>query len=99
MMEIRRGWIPETFRGLENNRYAFAHLDVDLYQSTLDCCKYFYSRLVPGGVLLFDEYGFAPARGEKDAVDEFFGDKPESPITLPTGQAIILKVPSPSDAQ
>ena len=94
IIDIRCGWIPETFRGLENRRYAFAHLDVDLYQSTLDCCAYFYPRLVPGGVLLFDEYAFAAARGEKDAVDEFFAGKPESPITLPTGQAIILKVPS-----
>ena len=50
--------------------------------------------MVAGGVLLFDEYAFAAARGEKDAVDEFFADKPESPITLPTGQAIVLKVPS-----
>jgi hypothetical protein len=47
--------------------------------------------------LLFDEYAFAPSRGEKDAVDEFFDDKPESPITLPTGQAFILKVPSKED--
>jgi O-methyltransferase len=93
LVDIRPGWIPETFRGLENGRYAFVHLDVDLYQSTLDCCKYFYPRLSAGGVLLFDEYGFAPSRGEKDAVDEFFADKPESPITLPTGQAFVLKVP------
>jgi O-methyltransferase len=71
-IDIRCGWIPETFRGLESERYAFAHMDVDLYQSALDCCNYFYPRLVPGGVLLFDEYGFAAARGEKDAVDEFF---------------------------
>lgn len=90
---IRQGWIPETFLGLENNCYAFAHVDVDLYQSALDCCKYFYPRLVPGGVILFDEYGFAAARGEKDAVDEFLCDKPEFPITLPTGQAIVLKLP------
>lgn len=95
MIDIRCGWIPETFSGLEDCRYAFAHLDVDLYQSTLDCCRYFYPRLVAGGVLLFDEYAFAPSRGEKDAVDEFFADKPESPITLPTGQAVVLKVPSP----
>jgi len=94
MIDIRQGWIPQTFVGLENCRYAFAHVDVDLYQSALDCCLYFYRRLVPGGVLLFDEYGFPAARGEKDAVDEFFADKPESPVTLVTGQAMILKVPS-----
>jgi O-methyltransferase len=98
-IDVRCGWIPDTFRGLENNRYALAHLDVDLYQSTLDCCRYFYSRMVAGGVLLFDEYAFAPSRGEKDAVDEFFADKPESPITLPTGQAMVLKVPWSSNGQ
>jgi O-methyltransferase len=92
-IDIREGWIPETFAGLDSNKYAFVHLDVDLYQSTLDCCKYFYPRLVPGGVLLFDEYGFASARGEKDAVDEFFAGKLESPIALPTGQAFVVKLP------
>jgi O-methyltransferase len=93
LIDIRPGWIPQTFHGLQANQYAFAHLDVDLYQSNLDCCSYFYPRMSTGGVLLFDEYGFAAARGEKDAVDEFFADKPESPITLPTGQAIVLKLP------
>jgi O-methyltransferase len=96
MIDIRCGWIPQTFSGLEAKFYAFAHLDVDLHQSNLDCCKYFYPRLVPGGVMIFDEYAFAAARGEKDAVDQFFGDKAESPITLPTGQAIVLKVHSKS---
>jgi hypothetical protein len=73
-----------------------AHIDVDLYQSTLDCCEYFYPRLVPGGILLFDEYGFAAARGEKDAVDQFFADKRESPIVLLSGQAVVVKLPPPS---
>jgi O-methyltransferase len=93
-IDIRCGWIPKTFHELQNNQYAFAHLDVDLYQSNLDCCTYFYPRMAAGGVLLFDEYAFAAARGEKDAVDEFFSDKPETPVTLPTGQAIVLKLPS-----
>jgi O-methyltransferase len=91
--KIRCGWIPETFRGLEHNRYTFVHIDVDVYQSNLDCCEYFYPRMIPGGVMLFDEYAFAAARGEKDAVDQFFADKPENPITLPTGQAMVLKLP------
>jgi len=91
-VDMRPGWIPTTFAGLEDKRYAFVHIDVDLHQSNLDCCEYFYPRLVKGGVILFDEYGFPSTRGEKDAVDHFFADKPESPITLPTGQAVVLKV-------
>ena len=93
IVDIRPGWIPDTFSGLENNHYAFVHLDVDLYQSTLDCCRHFYPRLVPGGVLLFDEYGFPAARGEKEAVDEFFANTPEAPMVLPTGQALVIKLP------
>jgi O-methyltransferase len=91
--KFREGWIPNTFIGLERKQYAFAHIDVDLYQSTLDCCTYFYPRLTPGGILLFDEYGFTSAHGEKVAVDEYFADKPERPIAFITGQALVLKVP------
>jgi O-methyltransferase len=93
LTEFRAGGLPETFRGLERKQYAFVHIDVDLYQPTLDCCVYFYPRLTPGGVLLFDEYGWPAAHGEKEAVDEYFADKPERPIALITGQALVLKVP------
>jgi O-methyltransferase len=92
--EFRAGWLPDTFRGLENKQYAFAHIDLDLYQPTLDCCAYFYPRLTSGGILLFDEYGWPAAHGEKAAVDEYFADKPERPIALITGQALVLKAPS-----
>jgi hypothetical protein len=43
-------------------------------------------------VVLFDEYGFSSAHGEKVAVDQFFADKPEQPIALLTGQAFIIKL-------
>lgn len=92
-IDIREGWIPDTFVGLEESRYAFVHIDVDLYQSALDCCHFFYPRVVPGGIVLFDEYALPAARGEKDAVDEFFADRPEAVITLPTGQAMVIKLP------
>jgi hypothetical protein len=92
MTEIRVGWMPTTFKGLEEKQFAFVHVDVDLYQSTLDCCAFFYPRLVPRGILLFDEYGYPSTHGEKVAVDEFFAQKPERPMVLSTGQAWISKV-------
>jgi O-methyltransferase len=90
--EFRQGWIPDSFAGLEDKVYAFAHIDLDLYQPTLDASRYFYPRLTPGGVMLFDEYGFSSAHGEEVAVDQFFADKPEQPIALLTGQAFIIKL-------
>lgn len=90
--QIRKGWIPQTFKNLEDKRFAFVHVDVDLYQSALDCCAFFYPRLVRGGVMLFDEYGFPSTRGEKDAVDEWCANVPEKPISLISGQCMILKL-------
>ena len=41
--------------------------------------------------MLFDDYGFESCPGAKQAVDEFFRDKAEKPLVLPTAQAIIFK--------
>lgn len=99
MTEIHEGWIPDTFAGLEDERFCFAHIDVDAYRSALDCCEYFYPRLVSGGVMVFDEYGFPDAHGERDAVDEYFADKREAPIALMTGQAFVLRLPDAPTAE
>ncbi len=92
-LRIHEGFIPSTFEGLEDSRFAFVHIDVDLYRSTLDCLDYFYPRLAAGAVVVFDDYGFPAARGEKEAVDEFFAGRPEAPLALPTGQALVTKLP------
>ena len=44
-----------------------------------------------GGILLFDDYGDHSCPGAKIAVDQFFDDKSEYPIYLPTGQCVVLK--------
>lgn len=87
------GVIPETFEEVEDRRFAFVHMDVDLYRTTTDCCNFFYDRMVSGGVIVFNDYGlFYFQNSEKRAVDEFFNDKPETPISLPTGQCIVIKL-------
>jgi len=88
--------IPETFDTEQNKRYCFVHVDVDLYQSVHDCCHYFYPRLVPGGVIIFDDYGFLRYRdAAKRAVDEFFSDKPDVLVSFHTGQCMVMKSPGP----
>lgn len=90
---LHKGLIPETFDGLEAHRIAFAHIDVDIYRSVADCCAFIHPRMVPGGFMVFDDYGFPSCPGARKAVDEFFADKPENPLVLPTGQAVVFKNP------
>jgi O-methyltransferase len=88
--QFHRGWIPECFAGLENRRFALVHIDVDLYEPTRAAFEFFYPRLSPGGVMICDDYGFASCPGARKAVDEYFADKPDVPIELPSGQALIF---------
>ena len=91
-ISLHPGLIPQTLGGLESARWSFVHIDVDIYQSTLDCLEFFYPRVSSGGVLLFDDYGHRIyEQAEKRAVDEFFAARPETPIVFPSGQALILK--------
>lgn len=41
--------------------------------------------------MVFDDYGFPTCPGARKAVDEFFADKRETPIVLPTGQAVAIR--------
>ena len=93
-VSFHQGLMPKTFSGLETETIAFAHIDVDIHQSVIDCCEFIYPRLSAGGFMLFDDYGFPSCPGARLAVDEFFKNKPEIPITLPTGQAMIVKLPN-----
>jgi hypothetical protein len=90
-VEILKGWIPDRFGEAADESFCFVHVDVDLYQPTLDSIRFFYPRLVPGGIILSDDYGFRTCPGAKGAFDEYMKDKPEKIIHVPTGQAFIIK--------
>jgi len=51
------------------------HLDCDLYESYLDCLNNLYDNIVPGGVIIFDEYYSHKYPGARTAVDSFFENK------------------------
>lgn len=83
------GYFPLTAIPAGEKLFSFVHLDVDLYQSTLDGIKFFYPRLSQGGVLISHDYSTVP--GVKKAFDEFFSDKQETVIELPTSQCLVVK--------
>ncbi|MBF0145342.1 MAG: class I SAM-dependent methyltransferase [Magnetococcales bacterium] len=87
------GVFPDTAGPIGDKRFGLVHVDVDIHQSVLECCRFFYPRLVPGGILVFDDYGFPKCPGAKKAVDEFFLDLPETPLYTASGQAIVVRRP------
>ena len=94
-VEFHVGFVPDTFTEMDpGSRFGLVHLDMDIYGSTLAGCEWFWPRIVPGGALILDDYGFWPHRdAARAAADEFFATKPEKVIALPTGQGLVLKYP------
>lgn len=70
------GLVEETLVGeLLPEKIAYLRLDTDFYASTRIELEVLYPRLVPGGFLVIDDYGFW--KGCQMAVDEFFGEPPK----------------------
>jgi len=91
LVVTHKGFIPDSFKGLDNSKISFAHIDVDIYQSILDSLNFIYPRMVSGGFIIFDDYGFPTCPGARQAVDEFFRGKPEQVLAMHSGQAVIFK--------
>ncbi len=83
------GIFPETATGMENDRFAFVLLDMDLYKSTLAGLEFFYPRVTPGGYIFVHDY-HSTEKGVKQAVTEFLKTRPERPIAIPDVQGSIV---------
>jgi len=90
---INEGLFEDTLTSITEKTFCFVHIDCDLYDSIKYSCEFLYPRLNTGGMMVFDDYGYTiDWPGAKLAVDEFFKDKKEKPIHLPTGQGVIIKL-------
>ena len=68
---IKKGYFPETAVGLEDERFCFVNLDPDLYEPVLSGLRFFYPRLIDGGIILVHDYYNTNYCGVKKAVDQF----------------------------
>lgn len=85
------GWIPERFEEVSDHQFRLVHIDVDLYQPTRDSLEFFYPRLVTGGVIVMDDYGFKTCPGATRAAQELAASQDIGILHLATGQGVIMK--------
>ena len=87
-IEYFPGWIPAAFPKEDGVRYRFVHVDVDVCKPTRDSIEYFYPRLVPGGVIVCDDYNWPGAR---QAIEEVCARVGADFATTPYTQAYIVR--------
>jgi O-methyltransferase len=82
-----QGPVESTIPEHAPERIALLRLDTDWYESTRHELEHLYDRLVPGGVLIIDDYG--SWQGSKEATDEFLARLEHPPLMHRAGRARI----------
>ena len=66
---VKKGYFPESAKDVDD-RFVFVNLDFDLYKPTIEGLKFFWPKMVKGGVILVHDYFNAPGIIEED---RYFG--------------------------
>lgn len=92
-IQYHKGWIPNQFKALEECRFCYAHIDVDLYEPTRDTIEFVWPRMNGGAIVLLDDYGSTNFPGARRAIDEFLAKQKDYVFfEQPSGQALIVKL-------
>jgi O-methyltransferase len=84
---VQSGWFDCVVPNAAVDRISLLHIDADWYESVKVVLTYLYPKVVPGGFIVLDDYGYWP--GCKRALDDFMAESKIVGITLvqvaPTG--------------
>jgi len=90
-IDVIQGRVPEVLAEVAPQRIAFLHLDMNSAQAEVGALECLYDRVVDGGLILLDDYGWLTYREQKVAEDLFFGRCGVPVLELPTGQGLVVK--------
>ncbi len=90
-VELVVGAIPETLDRVRPERVAYLHLDLNCSLPEVAAFQHFWPSIVPGGVVLLDDYAYDGYRSQKLAMDAVAGEVGLDVLSLPTGQGLIVK--------
>lgn len=86
-----KGRVPETLSTVDIKKVSYLHLDMNIAFPEIAAANYFWSRLVPGAIIVLDDYGWLNHSEQRKAFDSFAIEKGIGIATLPTGQGLIIK--------
>lgn len=90
-VKLIQGRVPDTLPQVTSEKVAYLSIDMNAVIPEIAAANYFWDKLVPGGVMLLDDYGFQAHQEQKAAFDEFALNKGAMIYSSPTGQGIVIK--------
>lgn len=92
-VRIIQGSIPQTLGQVDTRSVAYLHLDMNCSPPEIAAITFFWERLLPGAVVLLDDYAYRGYESQKHAMDAFARQRQVMIASLPTGQGLLLKPP------
>jgi predicted O-methyltransferase YrrM len=77
--------------GFPPERIAFLHLDMNSSKSEIAALEILFDRVSPGGLVVFDDYGWSAYAAQQVAEDAFMRQRGHRILELPTGQGLLIK--------
>lgn len=91
--DLVEGRIPEVLDEIDVQDLAYLHLDLNAADAERQALEFFWPRLVPGGLVLLDDYGCDIYRAQKLSTDEFAAAVGVEILSMATGQGLLVKPP------
>lgn len=92
-VKMVRGVVPESISQISLDKIAYIGIDMNGYLAERAVLDQLYEKLVPGGIIYLDDYGWGGSPNLlRETVDDFFATKPEELLCFPSGNAIIIKL-------
>jgi hypothetical protein len=90
-VKIIKGVLPESLKDNCPKKIAFAHIDLNNMPAEIAVLDIIYDRVVTGGIIILDDYGWSGYGDQQKEEKIFFNEKGLKILELPTGQGVILK--------
>ena len=89
-VKVIQGPVPDSFSHGLPDRIAFAHIDMNNAPAEIGALDSIEQRLVPGAVIVLDDFGALPYRRQHIAETKWFGDRGIAVLELPTSQGLAI---------
>jgi O-methyltransferase len=90
-VSVIKGSAPDSFSQGFPEKIAFAHIDMNNPAPEVGALERVLPVLTPGGVIVFDDYGWWGYSAQKMALDPIVEKAGLKILELPTGQGILIK--------
>jgi len=90
-VKIIRGIVPDSFEQAVPEKIAFLHIDMNSEKAEMLALEYLFDKVVPGGVIVFDDFGWSCNINQMRAELAFMNKHGHAILESPTGQGIVIK--------